>query len=149
MLPIPGWPSTSTPRPYAGKVFATPPVVTCHELRGPKPWPATCVEIVATPDCALVAAASRTLLAEPVKPCPKMATGHPPAGVGPGGSTSRNGSRSVLTGAGPPSSVGVCSIVRSGRSQFGAAKEPKTRVPAWMALGAAELTRAPEPVSRR
>ncbi len=76
--------------------------------------------MVARPACAFATEARKTSAAERVKPWPYTATGKPPAGAGPPGSTAMNGSRSEPVGAGPSSLVGVCAIVTSSRSQDGA-----------------------------
>src|SRR3954454_4340838 len=100
MFPSPFW---SKPRPPAGNVTAPDGVDTVYVPAAPKPWPTTLIAIEATPACPSDdATAHGAPFFESVKPCPKIATGPPRAGLTRPGTNRVNWSRFVEWTAGTP-----------------------------------------------
>ena len=76
------------PRPPAGTITGAPPLLdsTASVPSAPPPWPTTLIDTVAMPAAAYTDAwvhGAPYMLS--VKPWPKIATGHPPAGLVPAG----------------------------------------------------------------
>src|SRR5260370_28714406 len=69
-------------------------------LAGPNEWPAGSVAMVAMPLAALRSAARKRSYLLRVKPGPKIATGHPPAGAVPAGTMSVKATRRLPIGLG-------------------------------------------------
>ncbi len=111
-VPFPFW---STARPPAGRDRGgTPLRRTVYVPAGPKPCPTTLIAIVASPACASEdATAHGAPFFESVKPCPKIATGQPPAGAVPAGSKSVNWISFVDWTAGSPLRVPTAGITPS------------------------------------
>jgi hypothetical protein len=102
IVPLPFW---SMPRPPAGRVTGAAPSVrlTVYVPSAPPPCPTTLIAIVAIPARASEdATAHGAPFLESVKPCPKVATGQPAAGVVPAGMNSVNWIWFVACGVGFP-----------------------------------------------
>src|SRR5258707_15149088 len=96
------------PRPPAGTTTASPFArSTARVPSAPPPCPTTLIAMVAIPrDASTDATAQGAPYMLSVKPCPKIATGQPPAGFGPAG---RNTAKCILVldwGTGRPVRVG-------------------------------------------
>lgn len=93
--------------------------------RAPKPWPAGSIATVAIPRWALRSAARKTSNFDRLIPGPKIATGNPPAGLGPEGTIIARPTRSAPRTFGCPRREATAGMVRFASSQDGERKEPK------------------------
>ena len=139
-------PLRSRPRPKPEKrtVWGGTTVSTDASLRGPKAWPTGSIAIVASPRSALRSAARKRSYFERVMPGPKIATGQPPAGLAPDGTTSVKPISSEPVTFGAPLRVGVAGIARSFVSHEGERKEPNAYwpTPATAELGTSDSSTA-------
>src|SRR5262249_28994649 len=96
----------------------------------PRPWPTTLMAIVAMPRLANIAAtASGAPCLLSVNPCPKIATGQPPAGVGPAGMIKLNSRVLVPWATGTPVRVPIGGVKFFGVFPSGGWEVPQAAAP--------------------
>ncbi len=86
--------------------------LTVYVPSGPPPCPTTLIAIEAMPfSASLPATACGAPFFQSVNPCPKIATGHPPAGRAPAGRKSENWMLFVPCGTGVPVAVPTAGMI--------------------------------------